>query len=208
MKIIVIHVPKTAGSSLTKALRLKYGMRRVLRVANAEEVLAYEAMPITDKARFDAFIGHRPLHLLERELPGARTISIVREPIERQLSLYKHALRYPHHDLHSLAKMGPEKWLLANERDPDLAWKNSMSRWFWKTSETIGAIETLMERVELYFIEDIPALWNDLRLPNVKAQNVSPTDAANLWDKSEIERAESTWSFDVKMYQSLRALRA
>lgn len=95
------HIPKTAGTSLNKALNNIFQESEICPPHLWHDLLAYKDRPLTS---FRLFRGHfyRPLEaFLGRPL---NAFTILRDPIERALSHFGHVIRGPGHYLHKRAK--------------------------------------------------------------------------------------------------------
>jgi hypothetical protein len=94
--VVLLHVPKTAGTTLAQLLRHHYrggafkGCGNVF--ARPDELEARLAR-IASTRRFRAAAGHLTFGLAERFLPGARYVTILREPVARTLSHYRFLVR-------------------------------------------------------------------------------------------------------------------
>jgi len=95
------HIPKTAGTSMNKALNSIFQESEICPPHLWHDLLAYKNRPLTS---FKLFRGHfyRPLE----EFVGSRlhAFTILRDPIERALSHFGHVIRGPGHYLHKRAK--------------------------------------------------------------------------------------------------------
>jgi hypothetical protein len=104
---LFLHLPKTAGTSLSNALRLSHGQRRVLQFwlrPPSDAVVPVEGVR--------AIIGHLPwgFHAWLRDTPGAERYTyatVLREPIARTLS---------HYHYHRKKQDDPNHWI-ARELD-------------------------------------------------------------------------------------------
>src|SRR6059058_947433 len=89
--LALVHVPKTAGTTLTKLMRHHYRGGRFLTSGNIfsrfEDVEA-KLHDLQRKPHIAALAGHFTFGLAERELPPARYLTILRDPRERTLSHY------------------------------------------------------------------------------------------------------------------------
>src|SRR2546426_12563545 len=85
-----IHVPKTAGTTLTALMRYHYRGRFLTSGTLFSRFEQVEAKlgEIATKAHVAAVAGHFTVGLADRLLGGARSMTILRDPIERTLSHY------------------------------------------------------------------------------------------------------------------------
>jgi len=105
--LLVVHIPKTAGTSLRLALQQRFGLARVARDYGPQSDFTTEAVqrhmyqkPTKASARdlvtelkdsgYAALIGHFPYSRYGRFFKGDRSIAFVREPLERSCSEYLH----------------------------------------------------------------------------------------------------------------------
>jgi hypothetical protein len=89
------HIPKTAGTSLNKALNSTFQESEICPPHPWRDLLAYKNLPLTS---FRLFREHfyRPFE----EFVGRRlhAFTILRDPIERALSYFGHVIREPRRD--------------------------------------------------------------------------------------------------------------
>ncbi len=93
-RLIFLHVPKSAGTTLWLILRRQYSPRAVLRVDDPALIAAL-TQEQWDEAR--VLLGHFPYGIPVRWPPPTATITVLRDPLERLLSHYGHAARTPDH---------------------------------------------------------------------------------------------------------------
>jgi hypothetical protein len=99
--IIFLHLPKAAGSSLRDAFRREYRGQQIYELSgNPEQAAALTRWPVKKRHEIDLLLGHQHfgMHLWLR--PGARYITMLRDPIDRCISHYFFVLRKPQHHLH------------------------------------------------------------------------------------------------------------
>ncbi len=96
-----LHIPKTAGVSLTTLLKARFDPTAVCPAQLWSELLHLSRERL---GRYRLFHGHFYWHLLA-DLPQAPAcVTFLRNPIERALSHYEHILRDPGHYLHRKAR--------------------------------------------------------------------------------------------------------
>jgi hypothetical protein len=105
--LLVVHIPKTAGTSLRLALQQSFGLARVARDYGPQSDFTTDAVrrhmyqnPTKSSARglvselrnsgYAALVGHFPYSRYGRFFEGERVIAFVREPLERTCSEYLH----------------------------------------------------------------------------------------------------------------------
>ncbi len=92
-------MPKTAGVAFTSTLAEGIAPeRRLLQVRNYRLLL-----PVLDSLPdLDLLAGHLPLAIAPLLRRPSRTITFLRDPLERTLSAFRHIERSPHHNSHRL----------------------------------------------------------------------------------------------------------
>ena len=97
---IFLHVPKTAGWTLRGVLRYKYPSE-ILFLDKPDDPLGGIAdFPLEDRQRARVATGHVFYGVHEHLPQPTDYITVLREPIARVVSMYKHVLRRPEHRLH------------------------------------------------------------------------------------------------------------
>lgn len=85
-QLCFLHIPKTAGTSLVSLLSDWYSGNQVFPGANT---LDYEKFSTDELQRYRLFKGHIKLAYARSKLPqNTKYVSLLREPIERAISLY------------------------------------------------------------------------------------------------------------------------
>jgi len=90
--IVLIHIPKTAGTAFASVLRHNFPagevwLPNVFRDPHATERRARE---VASMAKVELVRGHAPLTIRELLPPGWRYVSFLREPLARSYSHYRH----------------------------------------------------------------------------------------------------------------------
>tara|TARA_Y100001933_G_scaffold168358_1_gene166600 strand:+ start:68 stop:793 length:726 start_codon:yes stop_codon:yes gene_type:complete len=99
--IVFLHLPKTAGTTLKAIIEDVYTPGKVLNLRVAQGgVRRLFTMPPAERARFDVVAGHLDWRVT-RLLPGARVITVLRDPVDRFLSWFYYALRNENAPLHA-----------------------------------------------------------------------------------------------------------
>ena len=102
--LIFLHLPKTGGSTLTTLLRWQYRslhpdqiMRFITQERTFEEM---DRLPLEQRARLKLLVGHFAYGVHEYIPKPCSYITIVREPVQRVVSVYRYILSAPSHPLH------------------------------------------------------------------------------------------------------------
>lgn len=89
-RIYFLHIPKTAGTTISSFIRSAYAEGEIFPAYHCEQLSSFT---LTDLRRFQCYSGHfgTVLHsILGNDFP---TVTILRDPFERAVSQYFHALR-------------------------------------------------------------------------------------------------------------------
>lgn len=83
-RLVFLHLPKTAGTSLRAALARHFRPEEVFR----PEGLADWGEALADPGRYRFWAGHMPFSLVALIPPPVFVVTLLRDPVERILSLY------------------------------------------------------------------------------------------------------------------------
>jgi uncharacterized protein Yka (UPF0111/DUF47 family) len=99
--LVFLHLPKTAGMTLRGILERVYAEFGVEFLTNrGGELRAFARRPLAERRRVALLAGHIPWGA-QAAIPGARAITVLRDPVERVISFYHFTRRAPnalHHD--------------------------------------------------------------------------------------------------------------
>lgn len=99
--VIFLHIPKTAGTTLHRIIDRQYKTAEDTFVINPR---VFMEEPASVRQKGGMVRGHLWYGLHEYVSAPYTYMTILREPVKRVLSLYKHAYRDPHHNMHPKAK--------------------------------------------------------------------------------------------------------
>lgn len=124
-RLLFLHVPKTAGTSMRVHLMNQYLPEEVFPPTNWTEAARFDR-PITD---FRAYSGHFRANFAAKVPSGTRTLVVFREPVSRLLSALRHLRRDP--DFHpdhvlvrgkTLGEMVRMPAIMANQYNIQVSW--------------------------------------------------------------------------------------
>jgi hypothetical protein len=95
--VLFLHIPKTGGTSFLTALGNVFGERRVRRLRCAEEMAQAQIDRIVSDEiqNIDCLVGHFPIHVFAKCLDTFRPFTILRDPLDRVMSLFRFLKRAP-----------------------------------------------------------------------------------------------------------------
>ena len=105
--VIFVHIPKTAGTTLTQVVRRAYKPDEVIFLYETripQSVELFNRLPEAAKRRLKMVLGHVGFGLHEHMGRACTYATVLREPVERIISYYYFVLRSPGHFLHGPAK--------------------------------------------------------------------------------------------------------
>jgi hypothetical protein len=98
--VIFIHIPKTAGVTLSTALRFQYPTGMLSFTTLDKPINEFQCVPLSERKLAKVVMGHVHYGLHNYIPKECMYVTILREPVSRVLSLYKFILREPKHPLH------------------------------------------------------------------------------------------------------------
>jgi hypothetical protein len=102
--LIFLHIPKTAGSSLGHAMHRQYGRSSIFFIDGnhpMQSVDKFISLPADIKSQYLCISGHIPFGLHEYIPQQVVYTTVLRNPVERLISLYHHVLRETTHYMHN-----------------------------------------------------------------------------------------------------------
>ena len=103
---IFVHIPKTAGISLTQTVVEQYPNRRHELMTGYLDVEPLLNRPTEYLQSVELITGHMTLEnpFVDCDVPNPEILTMIRNPIDRVVSLYRHMKRWPEHPLYDLIK--------------------------------------------------------------------------------------------------------
>jgi hypothetical protein len=87
-KVIFMHIPKTAGRTLRSILEKNYAMDEVIRTYSNTQIERFQSLSKDEKEKVKIIIGHNFFGMHEYLDEPYGYITMLRDPIERVISLY------------------------------------------------------------------------------------------------------------------------
>lgn len=116
--VLFLHIGKTAGATMRRALRRQFPDRLVLelraptvrpgRLRRDGAVAYFATLPEEERARPRLIVGHFTYGLHEAVPRPSTYVTLLREPVALVRSQYQHVRRHPGHLLHERAKAYPD----------------------------------------------------------------------------------------------------
>jgi Sulfotransferase family len=95
--VLFVHIPKTGGSSFLTVLGNVFGDGRIRRLRGIDETAQAQIDRIVadDMQDIDCLVGHFPIHAFTKCLDAFRPFTILRDPVDRVMSLFRFLKRAP-----------------------------------------------------------------------------------------------------------------
>ena len=152
--VIFLHVGKTAGATMRRALRSEYRSSQVMelrapsvapgRLRRDGAVAYFASLPADQRERPRLIMGHMTFGLHEHIRRPSTYVTLLREPLALVRSQYEHVRRHEGHLLHEAAKAYPDLTSYVNS-GISLEMDNSQTRAFaGDTTTPFGACSPAM----------------------------------------------------------------
>ena len=162
--VIFLHVGKTAGATMRRALRREYHNAEVMelkaptvaagRLRRDGAIAHFAALPESERARLRLIMGHMAFGLHEVVPRPSTYVTLLREPVALIASQYHHVRRHEGHILHEAAQEYPD--LASYVRSGiSLEMDNSQTRAFAGDSTTPfgGCTRAMLDRAKANLVE-------------------------------------------------------
>ncbi len=214
-KLAFVHIPKTAGTALKQAIARDIPDGELFKVWSPRfggdaEWNEFPAVPREEVLSRRAILGHATGRAMVDKLAGVREryflFSVVRDPLERALSLYSFVRASPRHPDHqAFLDMSPEHYLESYYSPNQLCWWLSSSS---SAGEAMGFITANFDAVVtvdqldqlLRLIADLGHPVGPLKQANVTRQRLR----AEALDPAVLRRFEDRNLDDRALFASLQ----
>ena len=232
--VLFLHIPKTGGSSFLTALGNVFGERRVRRLRCAEEMAQVEIDRIvSDEIQdIDCLVGHFPIHVFAKYLDTFRPFTILRDPVDRVMSLFRFLKRAPRSETERLELregFGFDDFIESRVPEIYAQTRNLMCRMlcgdeemsdplaaaFWEPRDPAALVHqalATLRAIEFGLLED---MQSTLTLAqhfcatnfNLDEYRANATDAPGAeWTAHNIHRIVDLNTLDVALYHQARVL--
>ena len=217
--VVFLHLPKTAGMTLRGILERVYADHPIEFLTNkGGELRAFASRPLEDRARVALLAGHIPWGA-QAVIPGARAITVLRDPVERVISFYHFTRRAPNALHHKAVTEGNlsladcvESGLLAGEMNLQTAMLASRGA---RTPE--DQLDSAGHNLRAYaafglverFADTVALFTRELRWPAVEWESRNVTEnrpRADDLDPALVGRIRREAAFDTVLYNDALTL--
>lgn len=103
--LIFLHIPKTAGITLSRIIEKQYNAASIFSIDGANSAASIEKfkqLPESRREKIQVLQGHMPFGLHAFLPQGALYITLLREPVDRVISAYYYICGFAGHPLHKV----------------------------------------------------------------------------------------------------------
>ncbi len=224
--VFFLHVPKAGGTSLRSLIESEFTHRdlaTIYRTGKSDPLIEIlERINRNKGGRFKYIYGHVPYTPIVDFFGPLRSISIVRDPVNRFLSFYSY-VRYDFKDHNMHEKLKNDEVTFQNILKPNFHQHNLMCKLFSGHETTVHArpdmIETAKKNVDEFayiasvenYNQDIKSICEVTGLPRskFKVKNKSSVDKSGLISRLGISEADLNKladlnSYDYELYDYIR----
>lgn len=206
----LLHLPKTGGTTVHAAARRQYTRIGVMRLNGDNAPERLDQVPAWRWRLVRAVTGHYPYRMLDRATSGDLTVTLVRHPFDRVVSLYYDIVRRADHPSHDdVSAMTLEEFLLSDHPQirnhqtsylaPDLDLDTALER--LSTFDVVGTVD----RVEAV-IQTVAERLN-WRRSTAKARNLRSGGQRGVAVHDDVRREViARNSFDLQLWEMARRL--
>ena len=231
--VLLLHVPKTAGTSFLLMLQNTFGDRHIRRIHTVDQFIqdTIDAIVEAELDELSCLAGHLPIYRFKDHLHKFQPFTVLREPVARVLSLYRFLRRSDDAELEPLGlRRGFSIGEMLDARHPQVYGQvnNGMVRMlageaaiddprqqaFWNLGRDLGPLESALANVQSMdfgLTEDMPATlalargcWSIPYALREYRENTTSEDATGE-DPAVIHRIIGMNTLDMALYHQARS---
>ncbi|MBR8829277.1 MAG: sulfotransferase family 2 domain-containing protein [Gomphosphaeria aponina SAG 52.96 = DSM 107014] len=208
-KLLFVHIPKTAGLSLHSALVDYFGESNSIRFGDSSSFQKFHKLSDNELKEFNYITGHLRLNGFRSRGIDYPAITIVRNPIDRLLSMYKYLNQSDHPDHVNLKFSNIHnfiQYILKNQgNDNCQCIFIGNDRKHTKSIEVIN--NDLIYVAPLEYFDDVIKTWGQLLAKQLKINNRNKSNktSKDTEDRLVIQKElEKYWEEDMKLYEFVK----
>ncbi|HGG60240.1 MAG TPA: hypothetical protein ENK26_10070 [Gammaproteobacteria bacterium] len=221
-RLIFIHLPKTAGTTVREILRSRYGSDAVCGIYDGDPGFisqeAFAALPPSERDQYQIYCGHFAYGIHDKITPATQYYAMFRDPVERVVSYYHHAMR------HAPVFQGSPVSLMKFLDRQDWQIDNLYTRMISGQKAPVGKCSEAMlaqavDNIEKHFVcvglqdefhASIDLLCASLgwkALPDYAPLNIGVgKPSLDYFSSRELDRIRELNTFDLALYEKVRAV--
>ena len=205
-KILFIHIPKTGGLSLNSQLIDYFSKEYSARFGDNKSKEKFKDMSIKELEQYNYITGHFPLNKFRAKGIMYPALAIIRNPIDRLLSMYNYLNQSDHPDHKKLKFEKIDNFIdyIAKNEDYD----NIQCRYIGRDREHSASISVMKNDViyvvPLSYFDDMSETLGKLLSTSIQNIQINKSEKSTKFkeDRLAIESDLQTyWEEDMKLYE-------